>query len=107
LLDLPRFDDIVQTTERPLAAETIADLAGSIGVPPHNLVATVNGYNAAVQPGDFDPLRPDGTAAPDAAPPKSNWANPIDHPPSLAWPLECSNVFTFGVLATDLDGRVL
>jgi tricarballylate dehydrogenase len=107
LLALPRFDDIVQTTERPLAAETIADLAGAIGVPPGNLVATVNSYNAAVQPGGFDPLRPDGKAAPDAEPPKSNWANPLDRPPYLAWPLECSNVFTFGGLATDLDGRVL
>ena len=25
----------------------------------------------------------------------------------MAWPLECSNVFTFGGLATDLDGRVV
>lgn len=107
LLDLPRFDDIVQTTEQPLTAETIAGLAGAIGVPADNLVVTVSTYNAAVRPGRFDPLRPDGKAAPHAEPRKSNWANPLDRPPYLAWPLECSNVFTFGGLATDLDGRVL
>jgi tricarballylate dehydrogenase len=107
LFDLPRFDDIVQTTEPPVAAATLEELATAIGVPPATLRATVDGYNAAVQPGDFDPLHLDGKAAPTAAPPKSNWANPIDRSPYVAWPLVCSNVFTFGGLATDLDGRVV
>ncbi len=64
-------------------------------------------YNAAVGPGPFDPLRLDGKAALAVQPPKSNWANPIDRPPYVAWPMECSNVFTFGGLGTDTDGRVL
>jgi len=107
LFDLPRFDDIVQTTEAPVSATTVEELASAIGVPPAQLRATIDDYNAAVQPGPFDPLRLDGKAAPGALPPKSNWANPVDRPPYVAWPLECSNVFTFGGLATDLDGRVL
>jgi tricarballylate dehydrogenase len=107
LFDLPRFDDIVQTTEPPVTAGTIEELAAAIGVPPANLRATVDDYNAAVEPGEFDPLHLDGKAAPAAVPPKSNWANPVDRPPYVAWPLVCSNVFTFGGLATDLDGRVV
>ncbi|HEX5585910.1 MAG TPA: FAD-binding protein [Acidimicrobiia bacterium] len=107
LFALPRFDDIVQTTEPPVSAATIAELAVAIGVPPANLVRTVDAYNGAVGNGTFDPLRPDGKATVGVEPPKSNWANPVDEPPYVAWPLECSNVFTFGGLGTDLDGRVV
>jgi tricarballylate dehydrogenase len=107
LFELPRLDDIVQTTEPPVTADTVAELADAMGVPAATLVRTLDEYNAAVRPGDFDPLRPDGKSAPGATPPKSNWAQPIDRPPYVAWPMVCSNVFTFGGLATDLDGRVL
>jgi tricarballylate dehydrogenase len=107
VFELPRFDDIVQTTEPPVTAATVDQLAAAIGVPAAGLVRTVDDYNVAVRPGRFDPLCPDGKAAPGAVPPKSNWANPVDRPPFVAWPLVCANVFTFGGLATDLDGRVL
>jgi tricarballylate dehydrogenase len=107
LFELPRFDDIVQTTEAPVTAATIGELAQRIGVPPAALSATIDDYNRAVEPGTFDPLRPDGKRAGAANPPKSNWARPIDRPPYVAWPQECSNVFTFGGLATDLHGRVI
>jgi tricarballylate dehydrogenase len=104
---LPRFDDIVQTTEKPVASGTIEELATAIGMAPETLAATVSGFNAGVQPGPFDPLRPDGKASLGIDPPRSNWARALDEPPFVAWPLECSNVFTFGGLATDLDGRVV
>jgi tricarballylate dehydrogenase len=107
LFDLPRFDDIVQTTVAPISAATIAELAGAIGVSAANLSDTVDRYNSAVEPGEFDPLRLDGKRASRVVPPKSNWARPIDQGPFVAWPLECSNVFTFGGLSTDLDGRVI
>jgi tricarballylate dehydrogenase len=107
LFGLPRFDDIVQTTEPPMTAETVAELAIAIGVPPANLQRTITEYNAAVQPGRFEPRRLDGKATLGIDPPKSNWANPIDRPPFVAWPLECSNVFTFGGLGTDAEGNVL
>jgi tricarballylate dehydrogenase len=107
VFDLPRFDDIVQTTVAPITAATISELAGAIGVPATNLCDTVEGFNRAVEPGDFDPLRLDGKRASAVVPPKSNWARPIDQGPFVAWPLECSNVFTFGGLSTDLDGRVI
>jgi tricarballylate dehydrogenase len=107
VFSLPRFDDIVQTTEKPVVADTVAELAELTGLPPGNLQTTVESFNTAVQPGTFDPLRPDGKGALGVVPPKSNWAQRLDQPPFVAWPLECSNVFTFGGLATDLDGRVV
>ncbi|MCU1344130.1 MAG: succinate dehydrogenase [Acidimicrobiia bacterium] len=107
VFELPRFDDVVQTTEAPVSASTIAELAAAIGVPADALCRTVEQYNAAIEPGPFDPLVPDGKRAVGIDPPKSNWALPIAQGPFVAWPLVCSNVFTFGGLATDLDGRVV
>lgn len=107
VFDIPRFDDIVQTTLPPVSADTIEELAERIGVPVGELARTVSGYNAAVQPGSFDPMRPDGKRAVGIEPPKSNWALPLDRPPFVAWPQECSNVFTFGGVDTDLDAVVV
>lgn len=107
VFDIPRFDDIVQTTLPPITADTIEELAVLIGVPIESLVRTVSDYNGAVQPGAFDPLRPDGKGTVGLEPPKSNWARTLDRPPFVAWPQECSNVFTFGGLDTDLDAVVV
>ena len=41
------------------------------------------------------------------APPKSNWALPIDRAPFHAYPVISSNVFTFGGLKVDRHARVL
>jgi tricarballylate dehydrogenase len=107
VFDLPRWDEIVHSTVPPITAPTIAALATAMGVPEDQLERTVGEYNAAVEPGDFDPTRPDGKRAITVTPAKSNWARRLEHPPFLAWPQECSNVFTFGGLATDLDARVI
>src|SRR5207302_9386200 len=40
---------------RPIIAETIAELANKLGLPPEALVRTVTAYNAAVQDGSFNP----------------------------------------------------
>jgi len=42
VFDLPRFGHIVQTTEPPVSAPTIAKLAEAIGVPALNLGRTVD-----------------------------------------------------------------
>ncbi|HEU5330271.1 MAG TPA: FAD-binding protein, partial [Thermomicrobiales bacterium] len=41
------------------------------------------------------------------APPKSNWALPLDTPPYLAFAVTCGITFTFGGLHVDADARVL
>ncbi len=88
-------------------ADTIADLAASIGVPPAALADTVSAFNAAIATDrEFDPTVKDGRRA-DVEPPKSNWATAIDQAPFWAYPVTCGITFTFGGLRGDADGRVL
>lgn len=88
----------------------MAELAQLIGVPFTEFENTVHAYNAGCigDPKRFDASVKDGLAsAPDLAPAKSNWARALDLPPFYAWPLVGAIAYTFGGIATDLDGRVL
>jgi tricarballylate dehydrogenase len=60
------------------------------------LLETLEGYNAAVAPGTFDPTARDGLATRGLALPKSNWAQRLDTPPFTAWPVTGGITFTFG-----------
>ena len=64
-------------------------------------------FNAAVQPGSFDPSVKDGKRTAGIDPPKSNWAVPIDTPPFTAFPVTCGITFTFGGVRVDERARVL
>ncbi len=88
-------------------ADTIEELARKIAVDPEALKRTVEEYNAAVQPGEFNPAVKDGKRTEGIDPPKSNWALPLDTPPYLAFAVTCGITFTFGGIRVDQDGRVL
>ena len=88
-------------------ADTIGALAERLGIDPARLERTVRGYNAAVQPGDFDPSVRDGVRTEGVTPPKSNWALPVEQPPFTAFPVTCGITFTFGGVRVDEDARVL
>ena len=66
-------------------ASTIVELADKIGINPRSLERTVEEYNAATQPGEFNPAVKDGKRTEGIEPPKSNWALPLDAPPFLAF----------------------
>lgn len=88
-------------------ADSIADLAMSIGVPVNALVETIESFNASIDiMAAFDPTIKDGRRA-DVTPPKSNWASALATPPFFAYPVTCGITFTFGGLRGDTDGRVL
>ncbi len=87
-------------------ATTIRDLARAAGIEPAALEATVGEFNAAVGDAAFDPTVRDGRSA-GVRPPKSNWAQALDTPPFLAFPVACGITFTFGGLRVDGDGRVV
>jgi tricarballylate dehydrogenase len=91
----------------PVIAETVEDLANRIDVPAANLAATVEGFNAAVQPGRYDLDRLDGKRTLGITPPKSNWALPLDQPPFVAIPVTGGITFTFGGLKCDTSARVI
>ncbi len=89
-------------------AETIEELAEGLGLDPKALARTVAEYNAAVQPGDFNPTTLDGKHTAGIVPPKSNWALPIDTPPYLGFAVTCGITFTFGGVRIDAGtGQVL
>lgn len=95
-------------TDKPaIEAGSIEQLAGLLGLEPDVLRATVDEYNAAVQPGEFDPNVFDGKATEGLSPDKSNWAYPLVNPPYFAYPLKAAICFTYGGLRTDADARVL
>ncbi len=91
----------------PLEAGSLRELADLMGVPRENLMETVAGFNAAVQPGEYDLDRLDGKRTEGISPPKSNWALPLEAPPYIAIPVTGGITFTFGGLKCDAQARVM
>ncbi|HWP57938.1 MAG TPA: FAD-dependent tricarballylate dehydrogenase TcuA [Candidatus Acidoferrales bacterium] len=92
----------------PVEAGTIPELAEKIGIELALLTHTVEAFNKAVRADiPFDPTRLDGKCTAGIAPPKSNWAVPIDEPPFRAYRVTGGITFTFGGLQIDGDARVL
>src|SRR5215510_8701507 len=87
--------------------QTIEELAEQLGIDREGLVQTIKEYNAAVQPGEYNPTILDGKRTAGITPPKSNWALPIDTPPFLGFAVTCGITFTFGGLRIDTRGQVL
>ncbi|HEV8633720.1 MAG TPA: FAD-dependent tricarballylate dehydrogenase TcuA [Chloroflexota bacterium] len=88
-------------------ADSIEELAAKLGLSPATLAQTVREFNAAVQPGPFDPSIRDGKRTVGLDPPKSNWSLPLDTPPFVCFPVTCGITFTFGGVRIDAEGRVL
>jgi tricarballylate dehydrogenase len=107
LLDLPGLARCMLTDHGPITADTIDTLAQRLSLEPEILKRTIDEYNAAVQPGEFDPSVLDGKGTVGLVPSKSNWARTIDEPPYVAWPVSCAITFTFGGIRADASGRVL
>lgn len=85
-----------------IQADTLGDLAERLGLDPLKLRATVARYNHAVRPGQFDNTRLDGCATEGLDPPKTNWAQTIETPPFIGYPLRPGITFTYlGVRVTD------
>jgi tricarballylate dehydrogenase len=88
-------------------ADAIPALAEALGIDAGGLVRTVDAFNAAVRPGEFDPARLDGKRTEGITPPKSNWALPLDTPPYTGYAVTCGITFTYGGLRVDARARVL
>jgi tricarballylate dehydrogenase len=88
-------------------AGTLGELADGLGIDRQGFERTVAAFNAAIAPGEFDPSVKDGKHTEGIAPPKSNWAVPIDEPPFVGFRITCGITFTFGGVRVDADARVL
>ena len=88
-------------------ANTIEELADGLTIDPAGLRRTVDAFNAAIQPGEFNPSVLDGKHTEGITPPKSNWAIPIDEPPFEGYAVTCGITFTFGGLRINTHAQVL
>ncbi len=88
-------------------AGTIEELARKLEIDPEGLARTVREFNAAVEPGEYDPSILDGKGTKGITPPKSNWALPIDTPPYVGYGVTCGITFTFGGLRVTARAEAL
>jgi tricarballylate dehydrogenase len=88
-------------------ANTIEELAEALEIDVEGLKKTIAEFNAACQPGDYNPSILDGVSTKGITPPKSNWALPIDTAPYSGFVVTCGITFTFGGLKIDTQGNVL
>ncbi len=89
-----------------VVADTIEELAVELEIDPVKLCATIDAYNAACQPGEYNPAILDGVTTAGISPAKSNWALPIDKPPYEAFVTTTGVTFTFGGLKIDAKNAV-
>ncbi len=87
-------------------ANSIEELAAELEIDPVKLKATIDDFNAACQPGDFNPAILDGVTTKGLSPNKTNWALPIDEPPFEAYVTTTGVTFTFGGLRINDSGEV-
>ena len=88
-------------------AATPEELARKLEIDVEGFARTVREFNAAVQPGTYNPAVKDGKGTRGISPPKSNWALPLDTPPYLGFAVTTGITFTFGGLRITTAGQVL
>lgn len=90
----------------PISGRTIAELAQKLGLDPDTLTETVDSYNAAIQPGTFDPDILDDCHTEGIEPRKSHWARRIEAAPFYAYPVRPGITFTYLGVRVDADARM-
>ena len=90
-----------------VSGNTIAELAQELEINVSALTKTIDEFNAACKPGNFNPSILDGVATTGLNPNKTNWALPVDEPPFEAFITTTGVTFTFGGLKVDEKGSVL
>jgi tricarballylate dehydrogenase len=78
-----------------IRGDTIAELAAALGLPSEKLQSTVDRFNQSVAPGSFDHTRLDDCRTIGLTPEKTHWAQAIDTPPFLGYPLRPGITFTY------------
>ncbi len=90
-----------------IRANSIRELAGLIGLDADALEKTVSDYNAAVQPGNFNPQILDDCRTEGLEPAKTHWARRIDTPPYICYPHRPGITFTYLGVKVDEKARVI
>jgi tricarballylate dehydrogenase len=91
----------------PIRADSIGELAAALTVPRDALSATVTRFNQAVVAGHFDLSKLDDCHTIGLTPEKTHWAQALDTPPFLAYPLRPGITFTYLGVRVDARARIL
>lgn len=89
--------------------ETLEQLAAAMdGVDPKGFLETVKEFNSAVRTDvPFNPAIKDGRCTAGLAVDKSNWANPLDAPPYVAFGVTAGITCTYGGIRINTSAQVL
>lgn len=99
---------VSQIDTEPVEADSLEELIEMLELDrPEAALETVERFNDATDPRDFDPFTLDGNATEGIDPPKTNWALPLDSPPYKCFPVRSAITFAFGGLKIDEESRVL
>ena len=108
LFDAPNLERFMPSLYPAISAPTIRELAGKLSLDPDALEATVSEFNAGVVGGrPFDHAELDGNRTQGLAIDKTNWAQRIETPPFLAYPVRPGITFTYLGVKVDRRARML
>jgi tricarballylate dehydrogenase len=96
------------STSEPFRSDTLEGLVKQLKVDHQQALKTLSEYNAACgRGGPFNPAVLDGIHTEGIDPPKTNWAQKLDTPPYVAYPVTGGITFTFGGLKVNQDAQVI
>jgi tricarballylate dehydrogenase len=107
IFDASSRNSFMPTLFPPIESESIAGLAGELGLDPTALAKTVAEFNAAVRPGTFDHTILDDCRTEGLTPPKSHWARRLEAPPYYAYPVRPGITFTYLGTRVNKQARIL
>ncbi len=87
-------------------ADSLPELARALGLPEDTFMSTLQAYNAACRPGQFDHTVLDDCHTEGLTPPKTHWARTLDAPPYYGYTLRPGITFTYLSLKTNAQAQV-
>ena len=106
-IDSKTLDRFMPSVFPPVKGKSISEVAEQFNLPVDKVIATVDAYNRAVQPGKFDHTIQDDCKTAGLTPPKTHWALRIDQPPFYGYPLRPGLTFTYFGVKIDQRAAVL
>jgi tricarballylate dehydrogenase len=108
ICDAKAFPLFMPSVFPAIKANTIEELATKMKLDPTKVRETIDGFNAAIKPGQvFDNLKLDGNATEGLTPNKTNWARSVDKPPFYGYPLRPGITFTYLSVKVNEKAQVL
>ena len=96
------------SSSEPFRSDTLEGLVRQLKVDHAQAMKTLADYNAACgRGGPFNAAVLDGLHTEGIDPPKTNWAQKLDTPPYVSWPVTGGITFTFGGLKINKEAQVI